>query len=63
MSEETPPTPHTQLTFKTMTELNIQAQIIELSDDQLELVEGGSVVRVGYEVERSHKFLANLWRL
>ena len=31
----------TQLTFKTMTELNTQTQVIELTDDQLELVEGG----------------------
>ena len=29
-----------------MTELNTQAQIIELNDDQLELVEGGSFERV-----------------
>ena len=32
-----------------MSELNTQAQIVELTDDQLELVEGGGAVRDLYE--------------
>ena len=32
-----------------MNELNTQAQIIELTDDQLELVEGGGAGRAIYE--------------
>jgi hypothetical protein len=41
---ETPPhITHTQFTFKTMTELNAQFQIIELTDDQLKLVAGGAI--------------------
>ena len=36
-----------------MNELNIQAQIIELTDDQLELVEGGGAGRAIYEVVRT----------
>ena len=35
-----------------MTELNTQAQFIELTDDQLELVEGGGAGRDVYEVAR-----------
>lgn len=35
--------------FKTMSELNTQAPIIELTDDQLELVEEGSFDRVAAE--------------
>ena len=35
------PTSLTQLTFKTMTELNAQDHIIELTDEQVESIEGG----------------------
>ena len=36
-----------------MTELNTQAQIIELTDDQLELVEGG-----GWKIEAFKEYVA-----
>ena len=40
------------LTFKPMTELNTQAQITELTDEQLELVEGGGKARVFFKVAK-----------
>ena len=40
------------LTFKPMTELNTQAQITELTDEQLELVEGGGKARVIFKIAK-----------
>ena len=45
----------TQLThFKTMTALKSQAQIIELTDDQLEAAQGGNFGQVAAEIMFNH---------
>ena len=48
-------TPHTSLThFKAMTALKSQAQITELTDDQLEAVQGGNLGRAAVQIMYEH---------
>ena len=45
-----------------MTQLNTQAQIIELTDDQLELVEGGLLMPLPLEPLIPGQVLKNAWK-